>query len=86
MLACMFDHTMPCMFDRSPCCLRTVQGVLYYQIEYTVEGPRFQRHNVSVIASVGESLYTLNVQCPISKWPHDGTALQQAAASFQLLR
>jgi hypothetical protein len=29
-------------------------------------------------------LYTLNVQCPQSRWPEDGDALKQAAASLRL--
>jgi hypothetical protein len=29
-------------------------------------------------------LYTLNVQCPQSRWPEDGEVLKQAAASLRL--
>eukprot|EP00877_Chromochloris_zofingiensis_P014932 jgi/Chrzof1/9693/Cz04g12120.t1_PPD7[v5.2] len=60
-------------------------GQLYYLFEYTIKGPAFYRHNLSVLSAQDNLLYTLNVQCPQDKWVRDGAVLQQAAQSFKLL-
>ncbi|GLC42035.1 Thylakoid-anchored PsbP-like protein [Pleodorina starrii] len=58
---------------------------LYYTLEYTVRGPRFFRHNVSVYTARNDLLYTFNAQCPEARWEDDALALQASAASFKLL-
>ncbi|WIA08472.1 hypothetical protein OEZ85_007908 [Tetradesmus obliquus] len=63
---------------------RDTSGVLYYQLEFTVESAKFSRHNVAVLASRDDLLYTLNAQCPASRWQQDGQQLLHAAASFRL--
>ncbi|KXZ54314.1 hypothetical protein GPECTOR_5g399 [Gonium pectorale] len=57
---------------------------LYYTLEYTVRGPRFHRHNVSVYTSRSDLLYTFNAQCPEPRWSTDGAALVASAESFRL--
>lgn len=67
---------------------RDAAGVLYYQFEYTIQksGPSpFLRHNVSVIASRGDVLFTLNAQCPEARWAADGARVRAAADTFRLL-
>ena len=134
-----------------PClpCRQDTSGLLYYQFEFTIESPKWKRHNVAVLATqVGTGicmkhcalqlcgqegvctgcqshlwaatsgwacmcnpqrrlavsvcavtpclcllcllcvqdnlLYTLNVQCPQSRWAEDGEALKKAAASLRI--
>ncbi|EFJ42626.1 hypothetical protein VOLCADRAFT_97286 [Volvox carteri f. nagariensis] len=57
----------------------------YYTLEYTVRGPRFFRHNVSVYTSRNDLLYTFNAQCPEARWTEDAVPLLASAASFKLL-
>ncbi|MEW5309009.1 MAG: hypothetical protein WDW38_000923 [Sanguina aurantia] len=59
-------------------------GTVYYDMEYTLEGPRFFRHNISSYASRDDILFTLNAQCPESSWGEDSEDLRKAAASFKL--
>ena len=61
-------------------------GNLYYTFEFTVrkEGGFF-RHNVSVLASRGDVLFTLNAQCPEARWGEEGRGVSAAAATFRLL-
>eukprot|EP00879_Flechtneria_rotunda_P006547 GHRR01006880.1.p1 GENE.GHRR01006880.1~~GHRR01006880.1.p1 ORF type:complete len:308 (+),score=105.40 GHRR01006880.1:460-1383(+) len=61
-------------------------STLYYQFEFIITAPTFSRHNVAVLASQGNLLYTLTAQCPESRWQEDGDRLQQAAASFRLMQ
>lgn len=63
---------------------RDANGLVYYQFEFTIQSPRFKRHNVAVLATQDNLLYTLTVQCPQSQWAEDGVILKQAAASLQL--
>lgn len=140
-------------------CRQDPNGLLYYQFEFTIESPKWKRHNVAVLATqvsvagrfCGDHgsprlechlrrrvnlwvlsggfcvehlhgcrpflpcmrrlvmsacdvtacrtcsccchcwccvqdnlLYTLNVQCPQSRWAEDGEALRQAAASLRI--
>jgi hypothetical protein len=65
-------------------CRRDANGVLYYQLEFTVESAKFSRHNVAVLASQDNLLFTLNAQCPVSRWQQDAQQLLHAAASFRL--
>ncbi|GLI62450.1 hypothetical protein VaNZ11_005080 [Volvox africanus] len=57
---------------------------LYYTLEYTVRGPRFYRHNVSVYAIRNDLLYTFNAQCPEGRWQEDAGVLLASAASLKL--
>ncbi|GFR47691.1 hypothetical protein Agub_g9440 [Astrephomene gubernaculifera] len=61
------------------------QGQLYYTLEYTVQGPRFFRHNLSVYTTRKDMLYTFNAQCPEARWQEDAAVLRASAASFRLL-
>ncbi|KAG2437352.1 hypothetical protein HXX76_006007 [Chlamydomonas incerta] len=63
---------------------RTDGSQLYYTLEYTVRGPRFFRHNVSVYTARSNQLYTFNAQCPETRWQEDAAALLASAASFRL--
>lgn len=63
---------------------RDVNGLLYYQFEFTIETAKWKRHNVAVLATQDNLLYTLTVQCPQSRWDKDGAVLKQAAASLKL--
>jgi hypothetical protein len=63
---------------------RDGNGVLYYQLEFTVESAKFSRHNIAVLASQDNLLYTFNAQCPASRWQQDAQQLLHAAASFRL--
>eukprot|EP00775_Hariotina_reticulata_P007016 gene7016-7230_t len=60
-------------------------GILYYQIEFIITAPTFKRHNVAVLTSQSNLLYTLTAQCPESKWGQDGEQLLGSAASFRLI-
>lgn len=63
------------------------RGTLYYTLEYTVKGPAFFRHNLSVYASSRNLLYTLNGQAAEERWQDKKLVqqFQQAAASFNIL-
>uniref|UniRef100_A0A7S3QR45 PsbP C-terminal domain-containing protein n=1 Tax=Dunaliella tertiolecta TaxID=3047 RepID=A0A7S3QR45_DUNTE len=67
---------------------REEDGQLYYTMEYRVQRTSgsnyFFRHNVSVIASRSNQLYTLNAQVAESKWEQEAPLLQAAANSFRL--
>ncbi|KAJ9516155.1 hypothetical protein QJQ45_024587 [Haematococcus lacustris] len=53
-------------------------------MEYTVKGPNFARHNLSVITSKNDRLFTFNAQAPITLWEQDAEGLRAAARSFAL--
>ena len=66
----------------------------YYEWEYSVAGPGFERVNVSALAVArvapgrgGLRLVTLNTQAPGAAWAGDGAlraALRSAAASLRV--
>eukprot|EP00897_Mesotaenium_endlicherianum_P001881 jgi/Mesen1/1720/ME000138S00582 len=58
--------------------------VVYYTVEYSVKGPTFYRHNLSVYAAVEDQLYTLNAQTPESSWEDVKDSFQTMADSFQV--
>lgn len=61
-------------------------GVVYYNMEYTVEGPSFSRHNVAVYAvSSAAELYTWSAQAPQSLWSSVEAQFRVISRSFQLL-
>ena len=66
---------------------RTTQdGDLVYWFEFTVEKPTvWKRHNVAVIGSRDNSLYTFNAQCNESRWDVLREEYNTAAASFNMI-
>jgi hypothetical protein len=64
-----------------------------YELEYIVQGPGFNRHNVSVIGTqliqsgsqMQPFLYTFNAQCPQDRWETLQPLLVASASSFTLL-
>ena len=84
-----FDCRLP-VCDRGYCmvhCRRDERGILYYTLEYTVKGPAFFRHNLSVYASSRGLLYTLNGQAAQERWEDQRLVQQfeQAAKSFHIM-
>eukprot|EP01026_Neomeris_dumetosa_P081013 TRINITY_DN9041_c0_g1_i5.p1 TRINITY_DN9041_c0_g1~~TRINITY_DN9041_c0_g1_i5.p1 ORF type:complete len:309 (-),score=32.85 TRINITY_DN9041_c0_g1_i5:110-1036(-) len=61
-------------------------GILYYNYEYTIQGPKFYRHNLSTIVSFGGNLYTFNIQCPEELYDQEKQKLVRAAQSFRLMQ
>ncbi|KAM3283033.1 putative protein isoform X2 [Capsicum chacoense] len=56
----------------------------YYTLEFQVESPTFQRHNVAVCCARGGKLFTLNSQAPQSIWPMVKKDFYRIADSFSL--
>jgi hypothetical protein len=64
-----------------------------YELEYIIQGPGFNRHNVSVIGTqliqsgghMQPFLYTFNAQCPQNRWATLQPLLVASASSFTLL-
>ncbi len=68
-----------------PSCRGADSGQLYYVMEFTVESPTFQRHNLAVYGARNDLLYTLNCQCPEQRWAAEEAAFRCAASTFQIL-
>ncbi|KAJ0014860.1 hypothetical protein Pint_19827 [Pistacia integerrima] len=62
----------------------SLRKVQYYELEFRVESPSFQRHNVAVCCAVSGKLYTLNALAPESAWPEVKSDLYTIAESFTL--
>ncbi|XP_022719409.1 psbP domain-containing protein 7, chloroplastic [Durio zibethinus] len=60
------------------------RNVKYYELEFRVESPSFQRHNVAVCCARGGRLFTLNAQAAESAWPEFKSAFYRIANSFNL--
>ncbi|CAI9102183.1 OLC1v1000409C2 [Oldenlandia corymbosa var. corymbosa] len=60
------------------------KNVKYYSLEFQVESPTFQRHNVAVFCATGGRLFTLNAQAPESLWPNIKSDMYRIADSFTL--
>uniref|UniRef100_A0A0F7H182 Photosystem II reaction center PsbP family protein n=1 Tax=Pelargonium australe TaxID=59866 RepID=A0A0F7H182_9ROSI len=58
--------------------------VKYYELEFRVESPRFERHNIAVCCVRNGRLYTLNAQAPESAWPEVESDIHVIANSFSL--
>ncbi|KAL2628815.1 hypothetical protein R1flu_013501 [Riccia fluitans] len=58
---------------------------LYYTLEFTVKGPAFFRHNLSVYSTRNDLLFTLNAQTPEKKWPQVQEHFVEIVNSFKLL-
>ncbi len=65
---------------------RDDMGVVFYTLEFIVEGPAFSRHNVAVYATSGGELFSLNAQSPKALWPNVQNQFREMANSFRLLR
>ncbi|KAK1571490.1 hypothetical protein Q3G72_018101 [Acer saccharum] len=61
-----------------------VRNVKYYELEFRVESPTFERHNIAVCCSRNGRLYTLNAQAPESVWPRVQSDVHSIAHSFTL--
>jgi hypothetical protein len=61
-----------------------VRNAKYYELEFRVESPSFQRHNVCVCCARDGRLYTLNAQAPESAWPRLKSDFYTIAQSFNL--
>ncbi|XWS58169.1 hypothetical protein CRYUN_Cryun08bG0011800 [Craigia yunnanensis] len=60
------------------------RNVKYYELEFRVESPSFQRHNVAVCCARGSRIFTLNAQAAESAWPVLKSAFYRIANSFNL--
>jgi hypothetical protein len=64
-------------------------NVKYYKLEFRVESPSFQRHNVVVCCAVrvlcNGKLYTMNAQAPESAWKAVQKEFFAMADSFSLV-
>ncbi|PIN26994.1 hypothetical protein CDL12_00242 [Handroanthus impetiginosus] len=63
----------------------SMRNVKYYEIEFGVESPNFQRHNVAVCCARKRRLFTLNAQAPESVWPQFKSQFYTIAHSFSLV-
>jgi hypothetical protein len=64
----------------------TREGDVVYWFEFTVEKPsRWKRHNVAVIGSRDNALYTFNAQCSESHWESLREEYIAAASSFNMI-
>ncbi|KAG2695590.1 hypothetical protein I3843_07G019600 [Carya illinoinensis] len=61
-----------------------VKNVKYYELEFRVESPSFQRHNLAVCCSRGGRLFTLNAQAPESAWSRVESDFHTMAHSFSI--
>lgn len=61
------------------------QKITYYNLEYTVQGPSFLRHNVAVYTACAGRLFTLNAQCPEVLWPTVKENFYEVSDSFKLI-
>lgn len=62
----------------------SVRNAKYYELEFRVESPSFQRHNVCVCCACGGRLFTLNAQAPETAWPRLKSDFYRIAHSFSL--
>lgn len=62
----------------------SVRKVNYYELEFRVESPTFQRHNVAVCCAQSGKLYTLNAQAPEPMWNDVKQDFYKIATSFSL--
>ncbi|KAM7272893.1 hypothetical protein ACFE04_027557 [Oxalis oulophora] len=63
----------------------SLTNVKYYKLEFRVESPSFQRHNIAVCCVRNGTLYTLNAQAPESVWHKVKTNFNRIADSFNLI-
>lgn len=68
---------------------KTKNGDIVYWFEFTVEkttgSSRWKRHNVAVIGSRDNALYTFNAQCSESRWEALKAKYLDAANSFNMI-
>ena len=63
----------------------SLTNVNYYELEFRVESPSFQRHNVAVCCARSGRLYTLNAQAPESEWKNVSADFHRIAESYRLI-
>ncbi|NCJ05887.1 photosystem II oxygen evolving complex protein PsbP [Synechococcales cyanobacterium C] len=63
---------------------RQVGDKTYYNLEYTVQLPIGQRHNLASVAVSRGKLYTLSISAPESRWPRLEQTFEKVAASFSV--
>lgn len=61
------------------------RNLKYYELEFKVESPFFQRHNMAVCCAHGGRLYTLNAQAPESAWSDVRSEFHTIAKSFNII-
>lgn len=61
-----------------------IKDVKYYELEFRVQSPSFERHNLAVCCSRGGRLFTLNAQAPESAWPRVKSDFHTMAHSFSI--
>jgi hypothetical protein len=66
---------------------KTSDGDLVYWFEFTVSSSSkgWKRHNLAVIGSRDDALYTFNAQCDESNWDHLREQYKAAAQSFNMI-
>ncbi|KAI5072482.1 hypothetical protein GOP47_0012588 [Adiantum capillus-veneris] len=57
---------------------------LYYNLEFSVQGQSFLRHNVSVYAAYNGQLFSMNAQTPEKLWPDFKQQFFEMANSFKV--
>ncbi|KAL2940989.1 PsbP domain-containing protein 7 chloroplastic [Bienertia sinuspersici] len=62
----------------------SVKDINYYELEFRVESPSFQRHNLTICCAQNGRLYTMNAQAPESAWQEMKEDFYNVAASFSL--
>ncbi|KAK9291308.1 hypothetical protein L1049_019253 [Liquidambar formosana] len=62
----------------------SLRNFKYYELEFRVESPSFQRHNIAVCCARRGRLFTLNAQAPESAWPEVKSDFYKIADSFAL--
>ncbi|CAK9180255.1 unnamed protein product [Ilex paraguariensis] len=62
----------------------SLRNIKYYELEFRVESPTFQRHNVAVCCVRSGRLFTLNAQSPESAWPKVKSDFYKIVDSFIL--
>jgi hypothetical protein len=60
-------------------------NVKYYKLEFRVESPSIQRHNVAVCCARNGKLYTMNAQAPEAAWKSVQREFDAMADSFSLV-
>ncbi|KAK2976004.1 hypothetical protein RJ640_024765 [Escallonia rubra] len=61
-----------------------MKNVKYYRLEFRVETPSFQRHNVAVCCASKGKLFTIDAQAPESSWSTIRSDFYKIADSFSL--
>ncbi|KAH7291073.1 hypothetical protein KP509_30G075400 [Ceratopteris richardii] len=60
------------------------ETLVYYKLDFVVEGQSFLRHNVSVYAAYNGQLFSMNVQTPEKLWTSMEKQVIEMATSFKV--